>query len=131
MTGQILYEDVWGEAIDRDGYMEIRWYDSTAAMSGDQFNEWLSVFAGYVEERKPSGVLVDATQFSMPMERMNTEWRDENIVPRYDAAGLQKFAFHMPAGMPLVGNEPAPEGPAQFSTGYFGKRAEAVEWLSS
>lgn len=45
--------------------------------------------------------------------------------------GITKFAFHMPQGMPAIGNAPAPEGPAQFPTAYFGTRADALRWLAS
>ena len=132
MASEILHEDRWGEIIDRPegGYTEIRWYDSTEEMTGDQFNEWLTVFAWHVAEKKRAGVLVDSVQFRMPIDRMDLGWRDENIVPRYNAAGVRKFAFLMPSGMPFIGKEPAPEGPAQFPTAYFGSRAGAVEWLS-
>ncbi len=61
---------------------------------------------------------------------MDMEWRDANIVPKYHEAGLTKFAFHMPAGMPLIGTEPAPEGFANYPTGCFGTRRAALEWLA-
>lgn len=73
--------------------------------------------------------MVDAVQFRMDMARMSMGWRDEHIIPRYNAAGLRKFAFVMPAGMPAIGSEPAPEGPADFPTGYFAGRADALSWL--
>jgi hypothetical protein len=38
---------------------------------------------------------------------MDGPWRDVNIIPRYNAAGVRKFAFHMPDGMPMIG-EPRP-----------------------
>ena len=61
---------------------------------------------------------------------MDANWRDANIIPRYNAAGVTKFAFLMPEGMPAIGAPPAPEGPAEFPTAYFGRRADAVEWLT-
>ena len=133
MTSEVAYEDKWGEIIDRPSSMlvEIRWYDTTAEMSGDEFNRWLSTYAGCVEERKRPGCLVDSVQFKMPMDRMNSAWRDENIIPRYNAAGVAKFAFIMPAGMPLIGSEPAREGPGDFPTGYFSERSTAVHWIES
>lgn len=67
----------------------------------------------------------------MDMSRISKGWRDENIIPRYDAAGVKKFAFIMPHGMPAIWSAPAPEGPAKFPTGYFGSRAEALDWLKS
>ena len=133
MTSEIVYEDKWGEIIDRPSskLVEIRWYDTTAEMSGDEFNHWLSTYAGCVEVKKRPGCLVDSVQFKMPMDRMNSAWRDENIIPRYNAAGVAKFAFIMPAGMPLIGAEPAREGPGDFPTGYFGERSTAVHWIEA
>ena len=132
MTAEVLYEDKWGEIIDRPGteYIEIRWYDVTEEMTAEQFNQWLHKFADFVEQKRRPGALVDSTQFLMPLERISTGWRDKNIIPRYNAAGIKKFAFLMPSGMPAIGNTPAPEGPAAFPTGYFGRRAEALTWLA-
>lgn len=129
----IIYEDGWGEVIDRPspGYVEIRWYDTTAAMTQSEFQDWLSGFAGAVESALRPGVLVDATSFRMAAAGMDDGWRYENIIPRYNAAGVKRFAFHMPEGMPAIGAPPAADGPADFPTAYFATRADAVAWLSS
>ena len=113
-----LYEDRWGAVIDHpdEGYVEIRWYDTTEAMSAAQFQDWLARFAAEVERRRRAGILVDGTSFLMDPGNMNADWRDEHIVPQYNGAGVTKFAFHMPDGMPAVGTPPAPEGPATFPT---------------
>ena len=99
-------------------------------MEGDDFNVFLTRYAEHVEARRRPGGLVDAVQFRMDMAKMNMGWRDANIIPRYNAAGMRKFAFLMPAGMPMIGSEPTAEGPAEFPTGYFGTRAEALAWLA-
>ena len=41
-----LYEDRWDAVIDRadEGYVEIRWYDSTESMSKSDFEAWLTSF---------------------------------------------------------------------------------------
>ena len=133
MGATILFEDQFGAIIDypHDDYLEIRWYDATASLDGDAFNEWLDGFASHVERTQRSGILVDAIQFTMPMEKMDLGWRDANIIPRYNTAGVKRFAFLMPAGMPAIGSAPSPEGPADFPTGYFGTRASAKRWLAS
>jgi hypothetical protein len=77
------------------------------------------------------GILVDSTSFHMARSEMDSDWRDANIIPRYNSAGVRRFAFHMPPGMPAIGAEPAPEGPADFPTGYFGSRDAARAWLKS
>ena len=126
-----LYEDEWGEIIDRRsiGLVELRWFDSTSPMSKDQFQKWLSTFADQVGKAHRQRVLIDATSFRMNPAFMDGTWRDANIIPRYNAAGVRRFAFHMPAAMPMVGKPPAAEGPGRFPTGYFAGRREALGWL--
>lgn len=126
-----VYEDEWGEIIDRPSsdVIEVRWFDSTASMSKEQFEQWLSTFADYVGRLRRSRVLIDGTNFKMNPAFMDAGWRDANIIPRYNAAGVTGFAFHMPDGMPMVGKSPAQEAPGRFLTGYFGSRKGAVEWL--
>lgn len=128
----VHYSDQWGECLIRpdDQCSEIRWFDTTSGMTGDDFNRFLSAFAGTVEASGLPGALVDAVQFSMDMSLMQMGWRDENIIPRYNAADLRKFAFVMPDGMPAIGAPPQAEGPANFPTAYFATRAAALSWLA-
>ena len=130
-SAEIVHDDTWGQIIDYAGagYIEIRWFDTTERMTGDEFNQWLTVFADRVEAARRAGALVDSIRFRMPLDRMNMGWRDANIIPRYNAAGVKRFAFLMPAGMPAIGRAPAREGPGQFPTGYFGSRRDALTWL--
>jgi hypothetical protein len=131
MTEQV-YEDRWGEVFDRPSVdtVELRWFDTTAEMSGRQFQDWLSTFAGCVEKCGRSRVLIDSTSFRMNPALMDGAWRDANIVPRYNAAGVTKFAFQFPEGVPMIGAPPAREGPANFPTAYFGRRQDALDWLA-
>jgi len=133
MGSQIIWEDTWGEVIDRPDadLIEIRWFDTTRDFDGETFNEWLARFAGEVERCGRSSILTDAIVFGMAMEHMDGVWRDENIIPRYDASGVTRFAFLMPEGMPAIGAAPAPEGPASFPTAYFGTRQAALAWLAA
>lgn len=131
MGSEIVWEDKWGEVIDRPDrdYIEIRWFDTTRDLDGETFNEWLARFAGLVEQTRRSAILTDSSVFRMPMENTDGAWRDANIIPRYNAAGVRKFAFLMPEGMPAIGAPPTREGPADFPTGYFGTRESALAWL--
>jgi hypothetical protein len=128
----VVYEDRWGEIIDRaaTGLVELRWFDTTAAMTAEQFQDWLATFAGHVEELRRPRVLIDGTRFMMDPANVDDAWRDANIVPRYNAAGVRRFAFLFPDGVPAIGAPPAPEGPASFPTGYFSRRQEALDWLA-
>ena len=53
------------------------------------------------------------------------------IIPRYNQAGVEKFAFLMPEGMPAIDAPPAPEEPVSFPTAYFGSRADATARLAA
>ncbi len=47
------------------------------------------------------------------------------IIPHYNQADVEKFAFPMPEGMPAIDAPPAPKEPVSFPTAYFGSRADA------
>ena len=126
-----LYRDRWGVIIAAaDGrHIEIDWTDETAQMASEDFVPWLERFAGFIEDGQYDTVLVDARHFRMNPETLSMEWRDRKIIPRYNAGGLKKFAFVMPAGMPAIGTDPVAEGPANFPTGYFAELEDAHVWL--
>jgi len=126
-----VYEDRWGKIVDHptDGVLEIRWIDATAGMTSIDFKQWLTRFATDIARLGRKLALVDAVQFRIAPDNMDEAWRDANIIPRYNEAGVLRFAFVMPPQMPLIGTPPAPEGPADFPTGYFGTRADAFAWL--
>jgi hypothetical protein len=86
--GDIRVRGPLGEVIDRpnEGYVEIRWFDSTEGMSRSDFETWLRIFAEQVEQIRRPGILVDATRFLLDPAHMSAEWRDAQIVPRYNAA---------------------------------------------
>ncbi len=131
MIETVLFEDLWGKIVENsdDGVLEIRWHDSTADMAASEFNAWLAEFANFVEATGRTLALIDATNFRLPPACMDGGWRDEHITPRYNAMGMQRFAFVMPSGTPRIGEPPAREGPASFPTAYFEDRADAVAWL--
>lgn len=128
-----VYEDRWGGIIDHAdaGYVEIRWYDTTSAMSAGEFQQWLANFAAEVERRRRPSILVDATRFLFDPSTTSAEWWYTNIVPRYNSAGVKRFAFHVPEGMPEVGSPPDNQAPAAFLTAYFDRRQAALEWLAA
>ena len=130
---KIIYSDRWGDIIDRqsDDCVEVRWFDTSSAMDGADFNTFLTRYAEQIEACGRSNGLIDAVQFKMDTSKMIADWRDEHITPRYNAAGLKKFAFILPEGMPAIGSAPAKEGVANFPTAYFGARTDAMAWFKS
>ena len=71
---------------------------------------------------RPRFMIIDATEFYHTFGEGTLAWRDEQIVPLYNQAGVEKFAFFVTSRMPGTvekGAEPAPDGPASFPTGWF------------
>src|SRR2546427_2835818 len=58
-------------------------------------------------------------------------WRDEHVIPRYNRAGVSKFAFLLPQGSPGAGASPTPEPPGKFPTGYFDQPAKIEAWFKT
>jgi hypothetical protein len=61
------------------------------------------------------------------------DWREVHVIPRYNAAGVTRFAFLMPAGTPNTVEWDAAthvEGRATFPTGWFTTLEEAYAWLT-
>lgn len=107
--------------------LELVWSDATATMSEDEFRRQLERFAGDAERLRPSHVIIDVTRFAFTPGSEFGAWRDEHIIPRYNAAGIRKFAFLVPAGR---GAAPAREAPGTFPTGYFDSRDEIEAWFA-
>lgn len=133
MQPTIVHEDTYGSLIDYpdDDYIEVRWYDASAAFTGDSFNDRLTIMGDAVERCGRSNLLIDAVQFGMDAQNMDIPWRNANHIPRMNAAGVKKEALIVPAGFPPIDAPPAPEGPADYPTAYFASRAEARAWLES
>jgi hypothetical protein len=112
--------------------LELRWLPSTHEMGDDGFKQTLELFAAEGEPARPGCMVIDATEFRHELRAGVLEWRDREIVPRYNSAGVKKFAFLWPEGTPGTvesGGTPQPDGPANFPTGSFTRRDRAYAWL--
>jgi hypothetical protein len=118
----------WGVIVDHQGLLELRWLGSTSTMTDGGFMATLCLLVWEAEKARPTGLLIDATDFRHTFGPGVMEWRDAHIIPRYGAAGVRKFAFLMPAGFPKAGTE-AVEGPAIFPTKWFVDREQAFSWV--
>ena len=124
----------WGVILDHERWrtLELSWLSSTRAMNDDGFKKTLELFAAEGERARPGYMIIDATEFHHELGDGVLECRDQEIVPRYNAAGVKKFAFLWPGGTPGTvesGGTPAPEGSANFPTGWFTGRERAYQWL--
>ena len=110
--------------------IELEWADDTASMTESEFRRGLSRLAGLAEAHPGMNLLVDVRRFGYRPADDNSAWRDANIVPRYNAARVRKMAFLLPAGA-APGTPPAPEGPADFPTGWFDQPQVVEQWFEA
>lgn len=130
-----IYRDGYGSLLNdpERGILELSWFEGTLNMADDEFMEWLERYAEAAEEHRTPHLLVDLTNFRGRPGEKTGPWRDENIVPRYNRAGVRKFAYLVPAGSPgtvAAGTAPAPEPAASFPMAFFDSREQAEAWLT-
>ena len=125
--GTITYYSQWDT-------LELTWSPDTRSMGDEGFRETLQLLAGQGLKVRPRFMIIDATQFFHTLGEGVLAWRDEHIVPLYNEAGVQKFAFLATPGAPGTvekGGVPAPDGPATFPTAWFETRDRLYKWLTS
>jgi hypothetical protein len=125
----------WGVIVDHPQWrtLELTWLPSTREMSDDGFKETLQLLASEGERLRPEYMFIDSVEFFHQLGEGVLEWRDEHVIPRYNAAGVKRFAFLWPEGMPNTvesGAQPQVEGRAAFPTGWFTTREKAYAWLA-
>ncbi len=109
------------------------WSAETARMADTDFKEGLTKTAEYAEQYKPHGLLVNVENFKF-REAMGpglSNWRIENIVPRYNKAGLKKFAFVHGSGFPEKSDDGERTAAEQFLTKHFASEEHAAQWATS
>ena len=133
MNPTVVYEDDYGSMIDYpdNDYLEVRWYDGSSVLTTETFSQRQAVIADVVEQCGRSGMLVDTLQLVMDPGEIDDDWRDANVTPRFNAAGVRKLALLVPAAVPLVGAAPMHQGPAEYPTAFFASRTDARSWLES
>ncbi len=130
-----VYRDRFGVLLEdkQRSILELEWLDASAAMTDEDFRSWLSRFAGEAEARRASFLLIDIRLFGHQPGEGFAAWRDQQIVPRYNRAGVTKFAMFVPVGASgwmAPGRPPAPEPPGTFPTAYFADRDQLESWFA-
>jgi len=100
-------------------------------MTDDEYKTELIRFAATVDELRPPGILVDLRDFGFLVRDAIWEWRLANISPRYNAAGVQRFAFVIQQSAPIPARMNRPSAGDAFVTRAFDSRQQAIEWLTS
>lgn len=137
MPEEIVAKDKWGQIIFYDEWnsLELRWLPSTANATDADVKTTMETFANESVNRCPHTLIVDTTDFGHRWGDGMMEWRSEKIIPLYNKSGVVKLAFiagkDFPGQTVETGAVPAPEGPANFPTGWFKARDAAYKWLAS
>ena len=114
--------------------LELKWDASTRSMTDDGFKQTLQILADQGLKVRPRFMIIDATEFFHRPGGGTLAWRDEHIVPLYNDAGIEKFAFLTTAAMAGTvekGGQPKPDGPARFPTAWFETKQRMYAWLTS
>ena len=127
-----LFQDRFGVMLydDARNILELRWYPETEFMTDDDYMGWLERFAIAAEQHRVQCIVIDTLAFKHHPGAHTGPWRDEHIIPRYNRAGVKKFAFLLSPGT-APKTEPAIEGLAKFPTGYFDSREQIDQWFMS
>jgi len=130
-----LARNEWGVILNHQQWqtLELKWLPTTRDMTDEGFRLSLELLASTGERVRPRFMLIDATEFDHRLGEGVMEWRNEHIIPRYNAAGVTRFAFLVPDGAPGTvesGAAPMVDGPATFPTGWFTSRERAYQWLA-
>jgi len=103
-------------------------------MTDDDFKASMQRYAQLADSHSTPHLLVDLTNFRHTPGKGMGPWRDEHIIPAYNAAGVRKFAFLCPPGAQGTveeGNRPAKEPPGEFQTAYFLQRENIEDWFGA
>ena len=132
MTSTVLHEDGFLRILwdDVRRIIGIDWKESTMAMTDDEMKAELVSFGGHVENKKAPRILVDVTKFHFSLSPAMQEWRVKHISGRYNAAGVQRFAFVFPADAQVPPTMNQAVAGEDFMTRGFNSREDAVRWLT-
>src|SRR5262245_19487112 len=81
--------------------LELKWLRTTEHATEAQARDTMALFAAKTAELKPRLLIVDTTEFAHRWADDMMVWRDEEIVPQYNAGGVKKFAFITGEGVPF------------------------------
>jgi hypothetical protein len=115
--------------------MSFVWTEKSVAMTVDDYKDAIREYARLVLEHRARCALVDLRKFRYRVEDadvLGSWWADE-IVPLYNQAGLEKFAFVLPEGEQAPPDETPAKAQAgeKFVTKQFGSEQAAISWLTA
>lgn len=131
-----LYKDRFAEYFRDSEHAAVVqcWSEATTLLTEEQFRAGVERLAELIEREHLPNAIVDVVKMAYRPAPDFEQWRQSEIIPRYNAAGVRKFAFIYPSGYTATvenGVSPASEGKAEFPFGYFSSREGAFAWLTA
>ncbi len=128
-----LYQDEFGSIYyyaDED-ILELRWSAATEHISDADFRRWLKLLGQHAIDQKIRFLVVDGRNFhGQPTPETVGDWRDQHVIPLYNQAGTEKFAFLVPHTTETTSTMPAADtGPANYPTQYFSSWDAIRAWF--
>jgi len=106
--------------VEDPGILELNWKSATETMTPEDFKASLYVYGGFAIEKKVPCLMVDIHEFQFggAMSEELTIWRDKQIFPKYNEAGVKRFAFWGDSAQ-LPPQDPPQSPYANFTTRFF------------
>ncbi len=117
--------------VDNEQTLELDWKQQTSQMQAADFKAALYIYAGFsIEFMTPQLlVLIHLFGFQEAMSQELTEWRDQQIFPKYNQAGVQKMAF-LGNKEQLPPQDPPQSALANFPTRFFSDKNDVAVWFN-
>jgi hypothetical protein len=112
------------------GVLRLVWTEKTANMTDEEFKRALSLYADYASKHRTTGLLVDVRNFHHHPGPEIGKWRSEEIVPRYETAGVKKFAYVIGPDAAMPPPRSRMETKEAFETRHFRTTEDAEKWLA-
>jgi len=114
--------------------LELVWKPTSADIAEEEYKRLVSHWADTVENFHPKSILVDTREHYVAIVPELQLWFVEEIFPKYEASGMEKFAFIMSPDFfsQLSIEQTMEEAPnVSFITKYFPNYEEAFTWICS
>jgi hypothetical protein len=92
---EIVARDHWGQIVFYDEWnsLKLTWLRSTVDATDADVQTTMELFAQEAVNRHPHTLIVDTTEFRHAWGEGTMQWREAEIIPRYNQAGVAKLAF--------------------------------------
>lgn len=118
---------------EQKSLLSFLWTERTVAMTDDDYKEALGEYAHLMAKLRARRGLIDLRKFRHRVGEGLMAWRASEIVPLYHRAGLEKFAYVLPAGVQAPPDDTPAKAEAgeKFLTKRFGSEQAAISWLTA